>query len=71
MAVIGGNDIKRKCGKCRAQTTIDGMAYCWKCREKLPLHPTKRHSYAGAFTGVAVWLGGIGVVAATIWWALQ
>jgi hypothetical protein len=67
-------DIKRKCSRCGAHTTIDGVSFCWKCREKLPIR-TSAAARRGAITrGIgqaALGLSLFGVMAATFWWALQ
>jgi len=66
-------NIKRKCSSCGAHTTIDGVLYCWKCREKFPISTSGavgdtvinlRVGQAGAVLSL------LGFVAATAWWML-
>lgn len=70
----GGVAIKRRCRNCGAHTSIDGVAYCWKCREKLPTRSSAEVKWGSMIRGVsqlAVVLSMLGVVAVTFWWALQ
>lgn len=67
-------NIKRKCSHCFAHTTIDGVAYCWKCREKLPIltpRAVRKGAIATGISQAAIGLSLLGTIAATFWWALQ
>ena len=66
--------IQRKCSRCGAHTSIDGVLYCWKCREKIPIRtpgPVRREAVTRGIGQAVVLLSLCGVVAATFWWALQ
>ena len=70
----GMRRMQRKCPHCGARTSIDGILYCWKCREKFPIRTrgaVRRDVITRGIGQAAVLLSLLGATAATFWWALQ
>ena len=63
--------MKRKCSSCGAKTSIQGVVYCWSCREKLPTATDSKGAVTRGIGQTAVMLSLLGAVAVTFWWALR
>ena len=63
----------RQCSACKATISLTALPYCWRCRA--PFGPSGPDSTERKTTrtlqAAALWLFGIAVIAATIWWAIQ